>query len=601
MKVQSNKEEYEKLMLSIEDSFSIFVNEIFLSDDKENQPFHNELDDEISQSFNENSPAYQMVKRFFAVFIYPRDHGKSSHLSIAYPLWKIAKDHNIRILSISRASTIAQSFLSEIVSHIERNDRYKEWAKAIRPEGVVPLTKPSRKQIENWSGTSITIKRDDHALKDPTIAATGLFGQILSRRADIILMDDVVDQQNSATESQRKKIVNWVETTVLPVLVPGGTFFYLGNMWHPDDIVARFYKDPRFVVAKKQGAIIQEAVRQDLWREWGAIMLDITTPPKERFVKAASFYELNRGEMDKGWETLWKERYPYSRLYFERLLNPYVYARMYQCDVSSRPDQKIKDEWIEAALKKGSKLRFQDEPHEENILQISAAGMDLAISQKESADDTAIVYMDLVKYGYGDIADGDYVIRQIHRGHFTPNQQRAVAKKAWAQHGMSTIRVETVAYQQALAIDLQNEGVNVRSYNTGKEKFDPVVGINSLAVIMENGKLAIPSDPTHPRTIELASQLANEMRAFSGDNTEHTGDALMALWFAFSEIRELSGSKLYFKPPDKVVKDSPKVETKEDRKELEEKADLAAILESQAERSQYTKSMHEQLRAFRNK
>src|ERR1035441_4444865 len=62
-----------------------------------NEPFHDELDDDISQRFDSSSPAFKMIKRFFAVFTFPRDHGKSSHLSIAYPLWRIAKDHNVRI------------------------------------------------------------------------------------------------------------------------------------------------------------------------------------------------------------------------------------------------------------------------------------------------------------------------------------------------------------------------------------------------------------------------------------------------------------------------------------------------------------------------
>ena len=61
---------------------------------------------------------------------------------------------------------------------------------------------------------------------------------------------------------------------------------------------------------------------------------------------------------------------------------------------------------------------------------------------------------------------------------------------------MQTIRVETVGYQAALAIDLSEEGVPVRSYHTGKEKFDPEVGVNTLAVLMEMGKLVIPSDAT---------------------------------------------------------------------------------------------------------
>lgn len=572
--------------------FRLFVRDIL---GLKNEPFHDELDDDISQQFDASSPGFKMVQRFFAVFTYPRDHGKSKHLSVAYPLWRIAKDHNLRILSISRTAGVAESFLSEIVSNIERNQKYREWAEAVDPagEGVIPRMKTMRKQTEDWSGKSITIDRPDVGMKDPTICATGLFGQILSRRADLVICDDVVDQQNSMTELQRKKVIDWIETTVLPVLVPGGTFIYLGNTWHQEDVVSKFMSDPRFIVQKKQGAVILEAVRQDLWQQWGSIMLNITLKPKQRFDSAEAFYQQHRAEMDEGSKVLWEERYPYSRLYFERMLNPYVFARMYQCDPSNRPDQVIKDEWIEHAMKKGQHLRFQDQPHPKNKLMVSAAGMDLAISQEESADDSALVYLDLVQYGYDGVEDGDYLIRQIHRGKMTPNEQRMSAKNAWALHGMQTVRVESVGYQASLTIDLANEGVPVTAYHTGSEKFDPEIGINSLAVVMELGKMVIPSDPTDPYTIELASKLANEMRAFPDG---HTGDSLMATWFAFSEVRDLVGSRVLVPgvPIDRI-KDSPPTQTEEQRAPMEAATDRAMVLEQEYERS----NLQRMMRGFR--
>lgn len=577
--------------------FPEVVQNVLLSPGMSNMPFHDVLDRDLSQIFDPTTAAFKMVQRFFAVLTYPRDHGKSTHSSIYFPLYKIGKDHNIRILQISRTATIAESFLSEIVTNIERNDRYIAWAKVIDPTevGVVPRMKAKRKQTDDWTGSSITIERDNVNLKDPTIAATGLFGQILSRRADLVICDDVVDQQNSMTELQRQKVKDWLETTVIPVLVPGGTFIYLGNTWHVDDVVSKFLNDPRFIMQHRQGAILKEADNQELWQRWGSLMLNIAEPPKERLEKAQAFYEENRAAMDAGWETLWPQRYPYSRLYFERLINPYVFARMYQCDPSNRPDQVIKDEWIEAALKKGKHLRFQDAPHARNYLALSCAGMDLAISQKEAADDTAVVYLDLVKQGYDGVEDGDFIIRQIHRGHFTPREQRDAAKTATNDHGMQTIRVESVGYQQALVEDLKEDTVPVRSYHTGREKFDPEIGINSLALLMELGKLVIPSDPTDPRTIMLASQLANEMRAWSADPTEHTGDGLMALWFAYSEARTLLGSRILIPGMGDRIQNSPDTKNPEVLAEGNKVADEKLRAEQEYQRSNFRDLMRKRM------
>ncbi len=587
METQTIPKELADHLLECRDDFKVFVDDIFLGENEKNQKFHDDLDDAISQDFTSEDP----LQKFFSVITMPRDHGKSKHLSVAYPLWKIAKNHNVRILALSRTSTITEAFLSEIVSNIERNDKYRTWAKFIDPtgKGVKPRAKFGKKLSEDWSGTSITIERENISSKDPTIAATGLFGQILSRRADIVILDDVVDQQNSMTELQRKKVIDWIETTVIPVLVPGGVLIYLGNTWHTEDVVSKFMKDPRFQVQKRLGAIVRDADRQDLWQKWGSIMLNISLTPRERKRSADEFYEMNKIEMDRGAETLWPARYPYRNLYFMRLLNPYMFARMYQCDPSNRPDQVIKDEWIERAMSKGKNLRFQDMPHEGNRLMVSAGGMDLAISQEEMADDTALLYLDLVKDGYNGVEDGDYIIRQIHRGHFTPNEQREMPKIAWATHGLQTIRVESVGYQKSLVIDLSNEGVPITAYNTGSEKMDPEIGINSLAVIMELGKMVIPSDMSDARTLDLASKLSNEMRAFPDG---HTGDSLMALWFAFSEIRELVGDRIMMpRTGVSMIQDSPPVQTEEQRAPMEKEADRAIIMEQEYERSNFQRLM----------
>lgn len=574
------------------DYFKSFVEQILGLD---NEPFHNDIDDELSQEFQSDDP----VARFFACFTMPRDHGKSKHCSVAYPLWRIAKNHNIRILIISATGGVSESFLSEIIANVGRNEAYQTWAKNIDPDdiGVVPKLKDRSKSVDDWSGKQITIERSDLSLKDPTITATGLFGSILSKRADLVICDDVVNQMNSMTEDQRNKVKDWIETTVLPVLVPGGTFIYLGNTWHTDDVVSKFMVDPRFMVQKRRGAIIHEATNEDLWQKWGSIMLNVTVEPKTRRALANAFYAENKAAMDEGAEVLWPGRYPYSRLYFERLLNPYVFARMYQCDPSNRPDQVIKEEWIQRAMEKGKLLRFQDLPHKRaegsvpaaNYLEVSAAGMDLAISQEESADDTALVYLDLVRHGYDGVEDGDYLIRQIHRGHFTPNEQRQKPKVAWTDHGMQTIRVESNGYQKSLSIDLAEEGIPVRAYTTGGEKFDPEIGINSFAVMMELGKVVIPSDPTDPRTVMLAAQMANEMRAFPDG---HTGDGLMALWFAFSEIRELMGTRVLVpgNRQDSIV-DSPILQTQEQRAPYETETEKLFRQEQEWERSNFNSMM----------
>jgi hypothetical protein len=537
-----------------------------------NQPFHDELDNILSDSFYRN-----------IAISFPRDHGKSTHISIAYPCWEIARNHNVRILLISATSAISKKFLTQIIGIIGKNEKYKEWARDIDPtgKGVVPQLKNDRQSIEKWASDSIIISREDLNLKDPTINAVGLFGSILSARCDICICDDIINQENSFTEDQREKIIEWIYTTVMPVIVPGGRFIYLGNTWHQTDLVSKLLSDPQMDYHKRRRAIIHESNHPELWKAWAEIIYDESIEKKERVKKADDFYAVNKVQMDDGVEVLWPDKFSYAELYLKRMANSYSFERMYQCDPSNRPNQKIKDEWINEALRKGRTYRFQSEPFKDIIPQVSCSGLDLAISEKTSSDDTALLTLDKILYGKDDIKPGDFMIRNIRRGKFSPNEVRTMLKDHAEHDRPDGIRVETVGYQESIKRDMDDMGIQVTGYHTGGEKNDPDIGVNSIAILMEQGKFIIPSDPTDNATVKLATQIANEMRSFPDG---HTGDSLMALWFALSEIRDREGDMI-------IIPSSIATQTKEEApKTIDEKnkvADTQVRAEQEYLRSQF--------------
>lgn len=580
MKIEMNNETLRAKTYSLcRDYFRCFIEDIV---GLPNEKFHNDIDDAIS------NPDHKKV-----VISASRGHGKSAHISVGFPLWLISNNHNLRILLVSSTAQVSKSFLSEIMGHIDRNEEYQFYAKYVDPlqRGVVPRMKNWAKMRENWSGDSITIDRDQLNLKDPTINAVGLFGSIVSKRADVIICDDVVNQENSATETQRKKTIDWIYTTVMPVLVPGGLFVYLGNTWHQDDLVARLMKDPQFDYKKKMPAIESESKHPELWERWAQFILDETHEIAERRIRAQEFYLQNQVAMDEGVKVLWPSRYPYQDLYLMRLANPYAFARMYQCDPSDRPDQRFKDAWLDAACKKGAKLRLGLGKRDNFDMELTTEGVDLAISEESGSDDTAMLILDKVRYSKVEgIKAGDIIVRDIIRGKFSPNGVKESIKEHYNNVQPDGIRVETVGYQEAIQRDLDDIGVPVSGYKTGGEKKDPFIGINSLAIYAELGKLILPFDNTDPRTINLISQLVNEMRAFPDG---HTGDSLMALWFAFSEMRDLTGNKIVVPQSENnpLNVDPPNLADPAIRKPLEKKADQAAILEQVHEREVFAQMM----------
>ncbi len=531
---QKKKQQLEEMLAFcglVAENFRLFTSEITGYD---NAPFHEELDDYLSNPYMRN----------LAIAL-PRGFGKTYHLAIAYPLWEIARNHSLRILLVSSTADLSRKSLSAITDHIDRNDRYRTWARVLDGNriGVVPRRRVRQNRNEHWSAESIVIARNEIAMRDPTIQAVGLFGSIISRRADIIIVDDVCTQENSATEEQRRKVKEWFRTTLLPVLVPGGRVICLGNTWHMDDLMNELLKDPQFQVKKRVPSILREASRQDLWQEWANIHLDESISPEEQMVRANAYRAEHKADMDEGIEVLWPERFPYEDLYLKRIADPFSFARMYMCDPSIRPNQKFFEKDIEAALAKGRNLLLQDELRIEYDAEMTTAGLDLAISPEAWNDDVVLLDIDRVLHGSSDgiIKTGDYVLRNIRRGKFSPNQIREMIIRNDAVVRPVATRVETNGFQEMMYRDLADSGAVVTSYKTGAEKNDPAIGVNSLAVLFEQGKFILPNNPGDARTRQLVAQLVNEMRAFPDG---HTGDSLMALWFAFSEMRDRLAGKI---------------------------------------------------------
>lgn len=562
---------------TLNDNFNIFFEEVL---GYKNAEFQDDLDKILSD------PIYKKIAIAIA-----RDHGKSTHLSIGYPLWEIARNHELRIIVVSSTATIASTFLTQIINNIDSNEKYQDFAKSIDPKGigVIPKMRTRNKREEKWASNSFTIERNSLNLKDPTILATGLFGSILSKRADIIIVDDLVNQQNSETEEQRQKIKDWVYTTLLPVLVPGGRFIYLGNTWHQDDLVANLLVDPQFDYTKKIPAILHEPIHMDLWSSWADIVKNQSIEIHIRKQMADDYYLDHQESMNEGLKVLWPERYNYGDLFLKRQANSYSFARMYQCDPSDRPDQKFKEEWLQAALAKGRHLRLQEEAREGISIEVGAAGLDLAIKEDETGDDSSILTLDRVRYGDGVIKQGDYVVRNIKRGKWSPNKVKEETQITWNVGKPISIRVESNGYQEMMARDLDEKGVLVSSYHTGGEKMDPDIGVNSLAILLENGRLILPFDLEDSRTVEEVSKLVNGMRAYPQG---HTDDSLMALWFAFSEIRDRVGERytvpsILSTPGLSTQGSQPDISNPEVRKEEEKKVDLALTMEQEAERQAF--------------
>lgn len=157
----------------------------------------------------------------------PRGHGKTTMCTVGFSLWKIACWSDCRILIVSATSFQSEGFLRQIRSQIES---FPEVAHLF---GM----KPSRP----WTSVEIAVKRKRLA-KEPTVTARGVGAAIIGRHYDMIICDDVVDRDNSATPESRNRLWEWFAAVLLPCLEPGGELHLVGTRWHDEDLYGQIIK-----------------------------------------------------------------------------------------------------------------------------------------------------------------------------------------------------------------------------------------------------------------------------------------------------------------------------------------------------------------------
>ena len=417
----------------------------------------------------------------------PRNHAKSTEFTVSYPLWRIGKNRNHRIVIVCNTQSQSTSFLREITQELERNEKYKEVFGNLVP------TMP-----EKWTQHEIIIDRTATHLKDPTISATSMGGTVLSKRADEIICDDILSQDNTKTADQREKVRQWFFEVLLPVLEPGGRLIVVGTAWNSEDLYQQLLGDDSFQVRKVYDAIVDEETQT----------------------------------------TLWPERWPYEELMrLKKSMGTQSFNKAYRNIAVSAEDAVFKVEWLNRARERGKNrklIRSLDYAKWDLGKMMVTNGIDLAISQRDTADYTAMMVL-------GRTRDGMKIPLWAIRERLTPAEVRQYIIEIQNSFSPSIQMVETNGYQEALRRDIADEtDIPIRGYQTGGEKYDADIGINSLAVEFENDKWILPYDREDDYTRRLMDILIDGLLSFPNGHTE---DLVMATWFANTAMRDLTASK----------------------------------------------------------
>lgn len=155
----------------------------------------------------------------------PRSHAKTERMAVAYPIWRLGHDHDLRIKIVCEDDPLAIKRLKAIRRHIAKNPRVHEVFPDLR-----------RDDKEAWSETQLFVDRDIID-KDPSVEAKGIFSGVTGARVDLLIADDICGKRNTllVPASMPKVILSW-EDDWLNLCEPTETkIIYLCTLWHRKD------------------------------------------------------------------------------------------------------------------------------------------------------------------------------------------------------------------------------------------------------------------------------------------------------------------------------------------------------------------------------
>ncbi len=191
-----------------------------------------------------------------------RDAGKSTLVGL-FCAWLLLRHADLRILVLAAEQALARKMVRNVKRIIERH----------------PLTaglKPRKR--EQWAADQFTINRSLE-LRDPSMLARGLGGNITGSRADVVICDDVEVPANAGSQSGREELRQRL-LEIDYVLVPTGTQLYIGT---PHSYYSIYATQPR--------------------RETG-----------EEAAFLADFKRLELPVLDAAGNSRWPERFPPERI-----------------------------------------------------------------------------------------------------------------------------------------------------------------------------------------------------------------------------------------------------------------------------------------------
>lgn len=395
-----------------------------------------------------------------AVIVAFRGSAKSTIITLSYPIWAIlGRTKKKFIVMISQTQEQARSHFKNLKRELETN--------ALLRSELGPF------QEDEWNSNSIILSkynaRITHLSSDQAIRGIK-HGNI---RPELIICDDIEDVSSTKTREGRDRTYKWLTQEVIPTGDINTKVVIIGNLLHEDSTLMRL-----------KGKIESGKIK-GVFREFPLVRdkTEILWPGKFKTLDEIEEFHLKIGD-----EISWQ--------------------REYMLNIIPDEEQIVKKEMLHFY---SPELMQSDR----NML-MSATGIDLAISQKDTADYTAMVTGKIFK-GEGHKPILYIMPNPINRRMEFP-ETVSTAKSIYNAFG-STIYVESVAYQGAFAQHLQDEGIYAKEVRPKGQ--DKRMRLNLITPRLTNGQVLFPS--------EGCEELIEQLLGFGKEKHDDLVDAFVYL------------------------------------------------------------------------
>ncbi len=409
-----------------------------------------------------------------------RGSGKTTIMGTSYAIWSILGVQQKKfVLIIAKTESQARQYLANIKTELEKN--------TLLHADLGPFEEPN----DEWRATSIVLPNYEARITVASVEGSVRGIKHKEHRPQLIICDDLEDIDAVKTQESRDKIFKWFTGDIGPIGEKETRRIVIGTRLHNDSLIARL-----------RNAIM----RGDM----------------QGIVRAYPF-------MDENGELLWREKYSTAEdieTLRKSLPSPQAWEREYMLNIIADDDQVVRSEWIQ----------YHDTLPEDGAanFRYAATGIDPAISEKESADYTAMVSGRV----YGRSATLKiYVLPNPvnERMDFPKTITTIKSLSTTLGHGTRTdIFIESVSYQKALIDQLQSEGFPAKGWSPRGS--DKRARLSLASALIQSGTVLFPRNG--------ASQLIEQLTGFGTERHDDLADAFCILVQSIIE-REALGIKGY--------------------------------------------------------